>query len=220
MKNVFRAVWALMVCSLLALSLSPPASAQFGVLQKGLDAVTKSKDKSDGAAPASASGKGFSGGVSKPLGQDTTFKNTSRNFAFTIPAGWEKVSGEPDSEDVSFQKPGTTMGFTLHMTRMQPSFQAKASVDASLKSAKEDVKINKLLEAKRRDDGSSKKKCGIIGWEVVEAPQKNGIQRIIWQGYDKDNYYMNFMAFSANEDFAASRAVMRQVMDSIKFCDN
>lgn len=219
MKNVLLAVWALAVCSLLALSLSPPASAQFGVLQQGLDAVGKSKDKAKSSDPAPASGKGFSGGVSKPLGQDTTFKNAARGFEFTIPAGWEKVSGDPDSEDVSYQKPGTTMGFTLHMTRMQPSFPAKASVDASLKSAKEDVKINKLLDAKRRDDGSAKKKCGIIGWEVTEAPQKNGIQRIIWQGYDKENYYMNFMAYSANEDFEASRAALRQIMDSVKFCN-
>ncbi|GAB6037906.1 hypothetical protein JCM15519_24650 [Fundidesulfovibrio butyratiphilus] len=219
MKTVSYACWALLLCCFIALSASP-ASAQFGVLQKGLDAVTKSKDSSSGSAPAATSGKGFSGGVSKPLAQATTFKNTSRNFEFTIPAGWEKVSGEPDSEDVSYQMPGTTMGFTVHMTRMQMSFPAKSSVDASLKSAKEDIKIDKLLEAKRRDDGTPKKKCGIIGWEVVEAPQKNGIQRIIWQGYDKDNYYMNFMAFSANEDFTASRETLRRIMDSIKFCNN
>ncbi|GFK95938.1 hypothetical protein NNJEOMEG_03811 [Fundidesulfovibrio magnetotacticus] len=215
MNKRFRLSIALGVC-ILSLAFALPALAQFGVLQQGLDAVTK-KDKAP--APAQGQGgKGFAGGVSKPLAQATTFKNTARNLEFTIPAGWEKVSGEPESDSVSFQKPGSTMGFTLHMTQMQPSFPAKASVDASLKSAKEDIKIKKLLEAKRRDDGDPKKKCGVIGWEVVEAPQTNGIQRIIWQCYDGQNFYINLMAYSSNEEFQAAQPTLRQVMDSIKFC--
>ena len=59
---------------------------------------------------------------------------------------------------------------------------------------------------------------GVIGWELVEAPQKNGFQRIIWQAYDGQNFYMNFDAYSENQDFEAARATLRQIMDSIKFC--
>ncbi len=55
---------------------------------------------------------------------------------------------------------------------MLPSFPRKASVDASLKSDKERVQIKQYLEAKRRDDGDAKKKCGVIGWEIVEALKK------------------------------------------------
>jgi hypothetical protein len=80
------------------------------------------------------------------------------------------------------------------------------------------VTIKKLLQAKRRDDGDAKKKCGGIGWEIVEAPQKNDFQHIIWQCYDGENFYMNFMAYSENKDFAASEAILRKIMDSIKFC--
>jgi len=214
MKGRIKTLAFSVVC-LTILAVSVPAMAQFGVLQQGLDAVSKPKDKA--GAPAQ-SGKGFSGGVSKPLAQATTFRNTARNFEFTIPAGWEKVSGEPDSEGVGFQKPGSTMSFIIHMTQMQPSFPAKASVDASLKSAKEDIKIKKLLEAKRRDDGDPKKKCGAIGWEVVEAPQKNDFQRIIWQCYDGQNYYINFLASSSNDEFQAAQPTLRQIIDSIKFC--
>ena len=47
-------------------------------------------------------------------------------------------------------KSGTTRAFIWHITRMVPSFPAKASVDASLKTAKEEVTIGKLLSAKRR----------------------------------------------------------------------
>jgi hypothetical protein len=115
-------------------------------------------------------------------------------------------------------KPGSSWGFQFHIEQMVPSFPRKASVTASLKQAKEMVSINKYLEARRRDDGNPKSQCGVIGWEIVEAPQKNSFQRIIWQAYDGQNYYMNFMAHSENNEFAAARPTLRSIMDSIKFC--
>ncbi|MFP5259758.1 MAG: hypothetical protein ACLGQH_12120 [Acidobacteriota bacterium] len=198
----------------LAFCLPNAAWAQFGLLQQGVDAVTSGKKA---AEPAKTPGGGVSGGGAT-LARDTTYQNPARGFAFTIPAGWKLESGDPASESVLFMKPGTTWSFQFHLEQMAPSFPRKASVDASLKQAKEMVGINKYLEAKRRDDGNAKNKCGVIGWEIVEAPQKNDYQRIIWQAYDGENYYMNFMASSENKDFAAARPALRQIMDSIQFC--
>ncbi len=146
----------------------------------------------------------------------TTYTNTLRNFQFTLPAGWNVVE-DPNSESISVMKVGSTRGFNVHIEQMVPSFPRDAAVQAGLKQDKERVTINKLLDARRRDDGNIKK-CGVIGWEQTEAPQKNSFERIIWQCYDKENYYMNFMAYTTNEDFEAARPELRQVMDSIKFC--
>lgn len=193
-----------------------PAPAQLGLFKQGLDAVTGGKtpatpDAQSAQAPAASSG-------GKVLTQDTTFTNAARKFQFTIPAGWEIVEGSPDSESVGFRYMKNTMGFNFHAEQMVPSFPRASAVSAGLKQDQERVTIKKLLQAKRRDDGDAKKKCGVIGWEVVEAPQKNGFQRIIWQCYDGENFYMNFMAYSENQEFTASEATLRKIMDSIKFC--
>ncbi|QAZ66869.1 hypothetical protein [Solidesulfovibrio carbinolicus] len=193
------------------------ALAQFGLLQQGLDAVSGGNKPAEPAGPSGNAAKAAPGGAGT-LAADTTYKNAARGFSFTIPAGWKLESGDPASESALFMKPGTSWGFQFHLEQMTPSFPRKASVDASLKQAKEMVGIKKYLEAKRRDDGDAKKKCGVIGWEIVEAPQKNDYQRIIWQAYDGDNYYMNFMAHSENNDFEAARQTLRRIMDSIRFC--
>lgn len=191
------------------------ALAQFGLLQQGLDAVSSGKKPAGPAgAPAAATAPGGAG----TLARDTTYKNPARGFEFTVPAGWKLENGDPASESVLFMKPGTSWSFQFHLEQMVPSFPRKSSVDASLKQAKEMVTIKKYQEAKRRDDGDAKKKCGVIGWEITEAPQKNDYQRIIWQAYDGENFYMNFMASSENKDFEAARATLRQIMDSIRFC--
>ncbi|MFZ5810600.1 MAG: hypothetical protein ACOY4F_01000 [Thermodesulfobacteriota bacterium] len=193
-----------------------PAFAQLGLFKQGLDAVTGGKSSATPDAQSAQAPGASSGG--KVLTQDTTFTNTARKFQFTIPAGWEIVEGSPDSESVGFRYMKTTMGFNFHAEQMVPSFPRASAVSAGLKQDQERVTIKKLLQAKRRDDGDAKKKCGVIGWEIVEAPQKNGFQRIIWQCYDGENFYMNFMAYSENQEFSASEATLRKIMDSIKFC--
>jgi hypothetical protein len=196
------------------------ASAAAGfdsLLQQGLDAATKS------VAPAStAPQNAASTGQAAPSGAPTTYTHAARRFSYTIPGGWQLTKGDPTGESVSFMLPGTTVGFNMNMTQMVPSFPAKASVDASLKQSKEEVTINKLLSAKRRDDWDKKKKCGIIGWEIIESGKGSDTehQRIIWQGYDADNYYFNFMTFSHPREFAQNQALLQGVLDSIKFCKN
>lgn len=161
--------------------------------------------------PAAADTGG--GGTTSP----TTYRNTVRNFQFTLPAGWEPVT-DPNSESVTVMKVGTPRSFIITIEQMVPSFPRAAAVEAGLKQDKERVQINKLLDAHRRDDGNIKTGCGVIGWEQTEAPQKNSFQRIIWQAYDGENYYYNFMTATENEDFTAAHPELRQIQDSIKFC--
>ncbi len=209
----------LLIAVLATLMLSVPAAAlaQLGLLQQGIDAVTSGKKAVSPPGTTGAPGAGGAAGAGT-LARDTVYKNSARSFEFTIPAGWKLESGDPASESVLFMKPGTSWSFQFHIEQMTPSFPRKASVSASLKQAKEMVSIKKYQEARRRDDGNARQKCGVIGWEIVEAAQKNGYERIIWQAYDGENYYMNFMAASENQAFEAARPELRRIMDSIRFC--
>jgi len=192
---------------------STAAWAQFGLIQQGIGAMTGGKTTPGATAP------GANPAVSaNALKQETTFQNPARKFQFTIPAGWELVDGDPASESCSFRDMHNSQGFNMHLEQMVPSFPRAAAVKAGLKQDKERMTINKILDAKRRDDGDKKKKCGVIGWQITEAPQKNSFQRIIWQCYDGQNYYMNFMAYSDNNEFAQAKPTLEKIMQSIKFC--
>ncbi|MGR8933547.1 MAG: hypothetical protein ACU837_04065 [Gammaproteobacteria bacterium] len=165
-----------------------------------------------------AAGEGMHGGSTAPV----AYKNTSRNFSFTLPAGWAKMEGDVNSDSVLFmQQPvSNTCSFQIHITRMQTNFPAEASVKASLKSAKQDIKIGKLLSAKRRDESGKehgKKVRFTRGWEIVENGQPGGYQRIIYQAYDRQNYYLNMLGAASTERFAACRPALRQIINSIKF---
>lgn len=153
-----------------------------------------------------------------------TYKNTGRNFSFVIPAGWSKQGGDVNSDMVLFmQQPlSKTCSFQVNMTRMQLDFPAEASVKASLDSAKKDIKINKNLSAKRRDESGMEKGKKVRftrGWELVEKGQAGGHQRIIYQAYDRQNYYINMMAAAETEHFEECRPTLQKIVDSIKFGD-
>ena len=203
------------ISALIGLFLAPAGLAQWGAIQSGADALKRSKEAEKKPEPAKPEASGIPNlAQTGPVNQaPVTYKNTARNFSFTLPAGWEPVKN-PNGE-VSVGKPGTRSAFVLHITQMVPSFPAKASVDASLKTAKEEVTINKLLTAKRRDDAGGK----IIGWEIVESPTGGGgsHQRIIWQCYDGQNYYYNFNAATSPEQFNASKAELQGIINSVKF---
>ncbi len=205
-----------LVCLGISLLLLGPAdlAAQWGAIQQGVDAAKGAKQAQEPAKKEEASGIPNLAQTGPVNQAPVTYKNTARNFSFTLPAGWEPVKN-PNANDVSVGKPGTRSAFVIHITQMVPSFPAKASVDASLKSAKEEVTINKLLSAKRRDDAAGK----IIGWEIVESPTGGGgsHQRIIWQCYDGQNYYYNFNAATSPEQFNASKAELQGIINSVKF---
>jgi len=211
------------VCLGISLLLLGPAElpAQWGAIQSGADAVKRAKEaeqkpepakKEDPNAPLNFADDPKTGPVSTA---PVTYQNTERKFSFAIPAGWKRTEGAPNSAGEGFGKPGTTRFFHIHYTQMVPSFPAKSSVEASLKTAKEEVGIGKLLSAKRRDDAGGK----IIGWEIVESRKGGGgsHQRIIWQCYDKDNYYYNFGVVAHPDQFEAARAELQGILNSIKF---
>jgi len=156
-----------------------------------------------------------------PVGSSSavTYENKTYGFSFTIPAGWSKQNGDPNSDSVLFmQVPiSNSCSFQFHITPMRKSFPAGASVRASYKAAKEDIEIDKLLSTKRRNDRIKNKKAGVIGWEVVEKGKAGGHQRIIYQAYDEKNRYYNLMGAANTEKFETCRPALRKIIDSIKF---
>ncbi len=178
----------------------------------------------------------------KPL----EYKNKPYHFSFMIPNGWTKQSGDVNSTNALFmQMPLTaSCSFQFNITPMPSSFPAEMAVNAALKAAHVDIKRKKLLTAKRRDfshpekillkekfvvkeQGKLKEKMKekqviksvlfMRGWEVTERGQKNGLQRIIYQGYDKENHYFNLIAAATTEKFAQCQVQLRQIMDSVLF---
>jgi hypothetical protein len=181
--------------------------------------------------PTSTATEAVSGGSATSSGSDiaastapVAYKNNDHRFSFIIPAGWSKQSGDANSDNVLFMRVpiSDSCSFQFHITRMRPSFPAESSVKASLKAAKEDITIGKLLSAKRRDEKGKENGKTVRftrGWEVVEKGSPGGHQRIIYQAYDRDNYYFNFMGAANTENFEKCRPQLREIIDSISFGD-
>lgn len=210
-KVLFSAGVTTLACTVLLVGCNSANVGQ-GLLNQSLSPASSS------VQPQAAAG-GSTGST-----EAVTYKNKDRNFSFVIPAGWSKQSGDVNSDTVLFmQEPLTkTCSFQFNMTRMQMDFPAEASVKASLDSAKKDIKIDKNLSAKRRDESgmeNSKKVKFTRGWELTEKGQAGGHQRIIYQAYDRQNYYINMMAAAETEHFEECRPALQQIIASIKFGD-
>ncbi|AGW13935.1 hypothetical protein DGI_2177 [Megalodesulfovibrio gigas DSM 1382 = ATCC 19364] len=202
-----------LACSLLGSA--SLAGAQFSLPLPDLGGIVKQKTGIPTGTPTQTPAPG-----TKTFAAPTTFRNADRRFEFVIPAGWLQESGDVQSEQGAvFQKSDRSISFTFHMTQMVPSFPAPASVAASLRQANEEMQIKKLLAAKRRDGGvKAPGTPRVIGWEVTESEKgSGGFQRIIWQCYDQDNYYFNFMTATEPAKFRAARAEMQQIINSITF---
>lgn len=204
--------------NVLALCVSVAFLFMFMIVPAGaIDLFQKAKEAISIVDTAKGGGGGISGGIISAAGG--TFRNDDRKFSFTLPPGWEKTAGDPNSDNVTFRRGNTSQHFTFHYTAMSPSFPAGSSVQASLKSAKEDVKLGKNLSAKRRDDicGPKDKKVTCArGWELIDSG-KGGYQRIIYQCYDRNNFYFNFIASSETGEFAGAQDMLQGIIDSIKF---
>ncbi len=207
--------WWILVGLLTVMLLVPPALlAQWSPIRRGIDAARRGIEQ-ETPSPGREAPHGVAdekvGGPGLP--SDTTYRNTKRPFSYTIPAGWRLEGGDPTGNRPTFMKPGTTASFQFHFTQMVPSFPRKAAVDAGYKQSREEMTIGKYMSVKRRNQGN------VIGWEVIETAEKGsgGFQRIIWQCYDGQNYYYNFMAASEPSQFPQYRAVMQRIMDSIRF---
>ncbi|MDD3582196.1 MAG: hypothetical protein PHW74_14420 [Desulfobacca sp.] len=210
--GVFGLSWFLLTAS--------PLSAQWGTIRRGVDAARQAAgEKAKPAEPTSPSPTQQPRAEEGPTGEAVstaavTYKNNGRKFSYTIPAGWDKPSGDPRGERASFHKPGTTVSYAFHYTGLGSSFPREASVKASMQQAQEQMKLGKYLSVKRRDQ----KDAGIIGWETVESAKgSGGFQRIQWQCYDQQNFYYTFMASCEPPQFDRYRAEMQRLIDSVKF---
>jgi hypothetical protein len=180
-------------------------------------------------SPQSLAAKEILQPVPKPV-PDITYRNKTYHFSFTIPTGWEKQSGNANSDNVLFmQMPiSNSCSFQFNVTPMSASFPAEAAVSAALATAHHELKLNRLSSAKRRDTslkekikekGKEKEKVVILtrGWEITEKAQNQTQQRIIYQVYDKENRYFNFTATAIREKFATCAPDLRKIIDSISF---
>jgi hypothetical protein len=208
--------WALLGILGVLLLVPPTVSAQWGAIQRGIQAAHQEtqpqyQSPSGDGGPHNVANEQVGGAG---LRTTTTFRDKARPFSYTIPAGWrQEGGGDPTGESAQFMLPGTTAGFTFHLTQMVPSFPRKASVDASYNRALEEKSIGKYQSVKRRNQGD------VIGWETIETPQKGsgGFQRIQWQCYDGQNYYYTFIAHADARQFAQHRAALQTIIDSIRF---
>jgi len=165
--------------------------------------------------------------------QPVTITHPTKNFRYTIPAGWAISGTEKASDDVNnvprnptFQNievEGKKIGpcsFGITIEPMVKSFPRASAVASGLKKDKERIEIKQVMEAKRRDQGDPKKKCGFIGWQTYEAQRPDPTYRrgIYYQGYDQDNELYVFNASCEDRHFQACKDAMLKIIESIKFC--
>jgi len=218
MKNKLSFFATALACSALLAGCNAASVGQSALNQ----AVNSAMPAAAGLAGVPTEQAGSASASSAASTSAVTYTNTDRHFSFTIPAGWAKQNGDPNSETVLFmiEPISKTCSFQFHMTRMQQDFPAEASVKASLDSAKKDIAIDKNLSAKRRDQSGTvngKQVKLVRGWELTEKGKAGSPQRIIYQVYDQQNYYINLMAAAETEQFEACRPALQQIIDSIKF---
>lgn len=162
--------------------------------------------------------------------QETNYKNKNYHFSFSIPLGWEKQSGHANSDNVLFmQLPiSNSCSFQFNIIPMPATFPAEVAATTALATAYHELRLNKLAAVKRRDTwikeknkekGKEKEKIVIFtrGWEITEKPHKQQQQRIIYQVYDLENRYFNFVASASSANFSTCAPELRKIMDSISF---
>lgn len=174
--------------------------------------------------------------ITQPSQKNKTvlYKNKAYRFSFLLPVDWKKQTGDVNGNNVLFTRLplNQSCSFQFNITPMPATFPAEMAVDASLKAALVQVKQKKLLSAQRRDfihdeKVVSKEKAKevesikpvtfIRGWEVVENSQETGLQRLVYQAYNKSNAYFNFIAAASHENFTQCQPQLQQIMESIQF---
>jgi hypothetical protein len=169
--------------------------------------------------------------IDKPL-EEVIYRNKNYHFSFTIPANWEKQSGNASSDNVLFMKLpiSESCSFQFNVTPMSTTFPAEEAATTFLAAAYREFRLHKFIAVKRRDtwikekskikDKKKEKEKIVIlthGWEITEKPQKQKQQRIIYQVYDRENRYFHFVAAAVSEKFPSCALQLRKIMDSISF---
>jgi hypothetical protein len=91
--------WTLTIVGLLGLSLlllaPPDILAQWGVIQRGIDAARQGQDEMTRPAPEDPDAPFNRARMGATFTTPMTFHNRERPFSYTIPAGWQKEGGQP-----------------------------------------------------------------------------------------------------------------------------
>lgn len=167
--------------------------------------------------------------IAKPV-QETTYRNKTYHFSFTLPADWELQSGNASSDNALFmQLPiSNSCSFQFNVIPMSATFPAEEAATTFLATAYRELRLHKVIAVKRRDtwikekskDKKTEKEKIVIlthGWEITEKPQKQKQQRMIYQVYDRENRYFNFIATAVSEKFTSCSPALRKIIDSISF---
>lgn len=169
-----------------------------------------------------------------PENKTILYKNKAHHFSFLLPDNWKKQTGNVNGNNALFMRMplNNSCSFQFNITPMPATFPAEMAVDAGLKAALVQVKQKKLLLAQRRDYVHDEKVLSkekgkeletikpvtfIRGWEVVENSQETGLQRLVYQAYNKSNAYFNFIAAASHENFSQCQPQLQQIMESIQF---
>lgn len=149
----------------------------------------------------------------KGSSEAVTYTNKTYRFSFTIPAGWNKMSGDPDSKSVLFTQIPVSNGcsFQFHISSMGKSFPAKTAISTAIKKSKEQIKTGKYISVKSRNDKRAR------GWQLLEKGEAGAYKRIIYQAYDEKNNYYNIMASANTEKFDACEPDLKKIIESVKF---
>ena len=99
MRKTFWLLTVAALCGLSFLALAPPdLMAQWGVIQRGVDAARPAPAAEPQKGPATKAYEGSASMADTKTGVSTapvTYQNKVRNFSFTIPAGWRLERGDP-----------------------------------------------------------------------------------------------------------------------------
>jgi len=174
--------------------------------------------------------------ITQPLQENkpVLYKNKAYRFSFLLPVDWKKQTGDVNSNNALFMRLplSQSCSFQFNITPMPTNFPTEMVVDTGLKTALVQVKQKKLLSAQRRDFVHDEKVLSkekgkevesikpvtfVRGWEVMENRQETGLQRLVYQAYNKSNAYFNFIAAASNENFAQCQPQLQQIMASIQF---
>jgi len=148
----------------------------------GLPGVGRLKSTTSGSGSVSAGG---GHPEMRSFKQSVTITHPTKNFRYTIPAGWaisslrdgkasDNLANVPERNPVfqNIEIEGKKVGpctFGITIEPMVKSFPRASAVAAGLKKDRERIEIKQVTEAKRRDQGDPKKKCSFIGWQTYEA---------------------------------------------------
>jgi hypothetical protein len=165
------------------------------------------------------------------LVNESIYYHKTYHFSFVMPINWKKHSGQLSSDNALFMPLplNQSCSFQFNVTPMPAHFSVAETVKNLLKLAYRELKEKKLLAVKLRNTviktplkEHSKEDSHILtyGWEILTLPEPHGRQKLIYQVYDRENHYFQFIAAASSEKFANCSTHLYKIIDSIHFDSN